>query len=193
MPSAWLNSPRRRGCASSRCPRTHGADCHLGQRRAQRSFAQVLSTRSTRRSGNQTTAGGAQRAARERWRSPDVRLPDPCQAALPQAIGNRDTSRPDGDRRALDMAVSAFAPGSQVVKEVSHTPVGFAAYAVKASVLSRDPLGPVIPLPVPSVDRRRSRRWPRSVWRLWRRRASTSPPAARLSNRLPRPRLRRSQ
>lgn len=50
--------------------------------------------------------------------------------------------------RSLDMAISAFAPGAQVVKEgVQHTAVGFAAYDVKGpTVYPRDPLGPVIPM-----------------------------------------------
>ncbi|MGI8521549.1 MAG: DUF1998 domain-containing protein [Actinomycetota bacterium] len=50
--------------------------------------------------------------------------------------------------RALDMAISAFAPGSQVVREgVLHTAVGFAAYEIKGpKALPRDPLGPPIPL-----------------------------------------------
>ncbi len=48
--------------------------------------------------------------------------------------------------RALDMAISSFAPGAQVVKEGSvHTAVGFAAYDVVGSqVFSKDPLGPEI-------------------------------------------------
>lgn len=50
--------------------------------------------------------------------------------------------------RSLDMAISAFAPGAQVVKEgVLHTAVGFAAYDVKGPrVYPRDPLGPMIPM-----------------------------------------------
>lgn len=50
--------------------------------------------------------------------------------------------------RSLDMAISAFAPGAQVVKEgVLYTAVGFAAYDVKGpSVYPKDPLGPVIPM-----------------------------------------------
>ena len=50
--------------------------------------------------------------------------------------------------RALDMAISAFAPGAQVVKEGSvHTAVGFAAYDVVGSrAYSKDPLGPEIPM-----------------------------------------------
>lgn len=48
--------------------------------------------------------------------------------------------------RALDMAISSFAPGAEVVKEGEvHTSVGFAAYGVKGpSVFPRDPLGPKI-------------------------------------------------
>ncbi len=50
--------------------------------------------------------------------------------------------------RALDMAISSFAPGAQVVKEGQvHTSVGFAAYEVKGpSLRGKDPLGPKIPL-----------------------------------------------
>jgi DEAD/DEAH box helicase domain-containing protein len=50
--------------------------------------------------------------------------------------------------RALDMAISAFAPGSQVVKEGAlHTSVGFAAYQIRGQrAVARDPLGPAIPL-----------------------------------------------
>ena len=50
--------------------------------------------------------------------------------------------------RPLDMAVSAFSPGSQVVKEgVLHTSVGFAAYDVKGpNAVAKDPLGTAIPL-----------------------------------------------
>lgn len=50
--------------------------------------------------------------------------------------------------RALDMAISSFAPGAQVVKEgVLHTAVGFAAYDVKGpNALAKDPLGPEIPM-----------------------------------------------
>src|SRR5262249_22953079 len=48
--------------------------------------------------------------------------------------------------RALDMAISAFAPGAQVVKEGwVHTCAGFAAYDIKGpKMVSRDPLGPEI-------------------------------------------------
>jgi DEAD/DEAH box helicase domain-containing protein len=48
--------------------------------------------------------------------------------------------------RALDMAISSFAPGAQVVREgVLHTAVGFAAYDVKGpNVYAKDPLGPEI-------------------------------------------------
>src|SRR5207244_2398643 len=48
--------------------------------------------------------------------------------------------------RALDMAISSFAPGAQVVREgVIHTAVGFAAYdVVGPNAYPRDPLGPVI-------------------------------------------------
>lgn len=50
--------------------------------------------------------------------------------------------------RALDMAISAFAPGAQVVKEGwVHTAVGFASYEVVGSrVFGQDPLGPEIPV-----------------------------------------------
>jgi DEAD/DEAH box helicase domain-containing protein len=50
--------------------------------------------------------------------------------------------------RALDMAISSFAPGAQVVKEGSlHTAVGFAAYDVKGpNAYPKDPLGPEIPM-----------------------------------------------
>jgi DEAD/DEAH box helicase domain-containing protein len=50
--------------------------------------------------------------------------------------------------RSLDMAISSFAPGAQVVKEGEvHTSVGFAAYGVRGPrVFARDPLGPKIPL-----------------------------------------------
>jgi DEAD/DEAH box helicase domain-containing protein len=48
--------------------------------------------------------------------------------------------------RALDMAISSFAPGAQVIKEGwVHTCAGFAAYEVKGPrVLAIDPLGPEI-------------------------------------------------
>ena len=48
--------------------------------------------------------------------------------------------------RSLDMAISSFAPGAQVVKEgVLHTAVGFAAYDVKGpNVHPKDPLGSII-------------------------------------------------
>jgi DEAD/DEAH box helicase domain-containing protein len=50
--------------------------------------------------------------------------------------------------RALDMAISSFAPGAEVVKEGQvHTAVGFAAYnVVGPRAFSRDPLGPEIPM-----------------------------------------------
>jgi DEAD/DEAH box helicase domain-containing protein len=50
--------------------------------------------------------------------------------------------------RALDIAISAFSPGAQVVKEgVLHTAVGFAAYDIKGpNVIPKDPLGPEIPM-----------------------------------------------
>ena len=48
--------------------------------------------------------------------------------------------------RALDMAISSFAPGAQVVKEgVLYTAVGFAAYEIKGpKAYAKDPLGPQI-------------------------------------------------
>lgn len=48
--------------------------------------------------------------------------------------------------RPLDMAVSSFAPGAQVVRDGSlHTAVGFAAYDLKGPrVVPKDPLGPAI-------------------------------------------------
>ncbi len=50
--------------------------------------------------------------------------------------------------RALDMAISSFAPGAQTVKEgFVHTAIGFAAYDVVGSnARSKDPLGPEIPM-----------------------------------------------
>lgn len=50
--------------------------------------------------------------------------------------------------RPLDMAISAFAPGSQVVRDGSlHTAAGFAAYEFKGSrIQPRDPLGPALPM-----------------------------------------------
>lgn len=50
--------------------------------------------------------------------------------------------------RALDMAITSFAPGAQVVKEGwVHTAIGFAAYdVVGARVSSKDPIGPPIPM-----------------------------------------------
>lgn len=50
--------------------------------------------------------------------------------------------------RALDIAVSSFAPGAQVVREGwVHTAVGFAAYDVVGTrAIARDPLGPEIPM-----------------------------------------------
>ena len=49
--------------------------------------------------------------------------------------------------RPLDMAVSAFAPGAQVVRDgLLHTVVGFADYEIKGRTASaRDPLGPAGP------------------------------------------------
>lgn len=49
--------------------------------------------------------------------------------------------------RPLDMAVSAFSPGAQVVRDGSlHTAVGFAHYEVRGKdAVSVDPLGPAIP------------------------------------------------
>jgi DEAD/DEAH box helicase domain-containing protein len=48
--------------------------------------------------------------------------------------------------RPLDMAISAFAPGAEVVKEGSvHTAAGFAAYDLRGPrAYTRDPLGPAI-------------------------------------------------
>ena len=50
--------------------------------------------------------------------------------------------------RALDMAVSAFAPGAQVVRDGSlHTAVGFAAYDVGGrTAVPKDPMGPAMPM-----------------------------------------------
>lgn len=50
--------------------------------------------------------------------------------------------------RALDMAISSFAPGAQVVKEGSvHTAAGFAAYDIRGDrAVTKDPLGPEIAL-----------------------------------------------
>ena len=50
--------------------------------------------------------------------------------------------------RALDMAISSFAPGAQTVKEGwVHTAVGFAAYdVVGPQARPKDPLGPEIPI-----------------------------------------------
>jgi DEAD/DEAH box helicase domain-containing protein len=50
--------------------------------------------------------------------------------------------------RALDIAISAFSPGAQVVREGQlHTAVGFAAYDVKGpKAIPKDPLGPEIPM-----------------------------------------------
>lgn len=50
--------------------------------------------------------------------------------------------------RALDMAISAFAPGAEVVKDGQvHTAVGFAAYDLRGTrAVPRDPLGPMIPI-----------------------------------------------
>ena len=52
--------------------------------------------------------------------------------------------------RPLDMAVSAFAPGAQVVRDgLLHTVVGFADYEIKGRTASaRDPLGPAVPMAV---------------------------------------------
>ncbi|SFR11758.1 DEAD/DEAH box helicase domain-containing protein [Lentzea waywayandensis] len=48
--------------------------------------------------------------------------------------------------RPLDMAVSSFAPGAQIVRDGSlHTAVGFAAYEIKGTrVGPKDPLGPAM-------------------------------------------------
>lgn len=48
--------------------------------------------------------------------------------------------------RALNMAVSAFAPGSQVVRDgILHTSAGFASYEFRGPrMLPRDPLGPAL-------------------------------------------------
>lgn len=63
--------------------------------------------------------------------------------------GKRARTREDLDDvvvadRPLDMAVTAFAPGAQVVRDkLLHTAVGFAAYQVKGQLSSpKDPLGP---------------------------------------------------
>jgi DEAD/DEAH box helicase domain-containing protein len=50
--------------------------------------------------------------------------------------------------RALDMAITSFAPGAQTVKEGQvHTAVGFAAYDVVGNeARGKDPLGPEIPM-----------------------------------------------
>ena len=65
--------------------------------------------------------------------------------------GKKVKTRDDLDQsvisdRPLDMAISAFAPGAQVVKEGAvHTAVGLAAYTIKGSKATpRDPLGPAI-------------------------------------------------
>jgi DEAD/DEAH box helicase domain-containing protein len=52
--------------------------------------------------------------------------------------------------RPLDMAVSAFAPGTQVVRDgLLHTAVGFADYEIKGRTASpRDPLGPAVPVAI---------------------------------------------
>jgi DEAD/DEAH box helicase domain-containing protein len=67
--------------------------------------------------------------------------------------GGRIRSRDDLEKqsvtdRSLDMAISAFSPGAQVVREGwLHSSVGFAAYEVKGSkALAKDPIGPQIAL-----------------------------------------------
>jgi DEAD/DEAH box helicase domain-containing protein len=68
--------------------------------------------------------------------------------AVRTLYGNRATTLPQLSSstvadRALEMAVSAFAPGAQVVRDgAAHTSIGFAAYDVKGQrVFARDPLG----------------------------------------------------
>lgn len=67
--------------------------------------------------------------------------------------GNRARTRDGVDRavvseRPLDMAVSAFAPGAQVVRDgLLHTVAGFAHYEIRGrSAHAIDPLGPPIPV-----------------------------------------------
>jgi DEAD/DEAH box helicase domain-containing protein len=68
-----------------------------------------------------------------------------------QLFGGRPHDRDELDdkvvtTRSLDMAISAFSPGAQVVKEGSiHTAAGFASYEVRGrQVIPIDPLGPLI-------------------------------------------------
>lgn len=60
----------------------------------------------------------------------------------------RDYETRSASDRPLDMAISAFAPGAEVIKEGSVlTVVGFAAYEIKGSrAYTKDPLGPEIPI-----------------------------------------------
>jgi DEAD/DEAH box helicase domain-containing protein len=70
-----------------------------------------------------------------------------------QLYGGRVTNRSDLDRlvvtdRSLDMAVTGFSPGAEVIRDGQvHTCVGFAAYEFKGSrAVPTDPLGRAIPL-----------------------------------------------
>lgn len=63
-------------------------------------------------------------------------------------FNKRDLDTKTISDRPLEMALSAFSPGAQVVKEGSlHTAVGFAAYDFKGpKAVPKDPLGPAIRL-----------------------------------------------
>ncbi|MFJ1510295.1 DEAD/DEAH box helicase [Cellulosimicrobium funkei] len=66
-------------------------------------------------------------------------------------VHNADLERATVSDRPLGMAVSAFAPGGQVVKDKRlHTAVGFVAYEVKGqkAIAVPDPLGPAVPTSV---------------------------------------------
>lgn len=66
-------------------------------------------------------------------------------------VRNADLDRATVSDRPLGLAVSAFAPGGQVVKDKRlHTAVGFVAYEVKGqkAVAVQDPLGPAVPTSV---------------------------------------------
>ena len=141
--------------------------------------------------------GRAQRVARHRRRPAHVRLPDPRTEPLrPQAPapGAPWSSAVVSDR-PLDMAVSAFSPGAQVVRDgLLHTAVGFAHYEVKGKdAYPVDPLGPRHP----GGDVRRVQDHLRQARRPSSARCAAAPapvrplPAARVPHLLPAAGLRR--
>lgn len=76
-------------------------------------------------------------------------FPSKVRSLYQRRVANaRDLDRATVSDRSLDMAISTYAPGSQVVKDNwIHTAIGFAAYGVQGRrAVAKDPLGPPIPV-----------------------------------------------